>query len=189
MKRTCLVAAMAAALCALSVSPASANPPNDATIAGRCVAFGITDTTTNTRQIAVAAVAVAYSPTPGHNPVTLTDLKCTVRVNGSNAVTYDAVTAGPAGVLPTTVFTGAGPTDHVQVCTDWRTVDAHIQVNSGTDSCPEVPNQEAPGPIIGLVQGLVCDITRAIAPVTVSTVINIDTTGDVYLLGTKVFDC
>ncbi|HVF04066.1 MAG TPA: hypothetical protein VNA20_04435 [Frankiaceae bacterium] len=189
MRRTALLS-LAAIACTLAAPPASAAPPNDAQYAGGCHAYAYDDAGPGLNLV-VGALAVAYSPTPGHNDVTITSLTCTIKINSVVLPPpYVATTVGPVAVLPpTTKPIPATMTDIIEVCEAATTVDAHFQSKSFQvcryASTLSVPPQE----VKHLVDPPLCAFLAMFAPIQFGTYLLIDTQGDVYVNGTLVYDC
>jgi hypothetical protein len=199
-RRVVAVLSVSAALvAAAAVGPAAAGPPADATFAGGCLG-GVVDLVAgpaSTYALALSMVVVGYSPTPEHNPVHVVQVTCTVLVDGAQVATIPVAGVGPVAVLaPTLVAIGSNRAVPIDICQRVDLVDAHSQPASFSSCQSTVSIQFPPQPILdlidalpGIVAGAPCQALRAVAPVALSTVLLVDTTGDVWINGVKRYDC
>jgi hypothetical protein len=206
------------AACALLLGlahPASADPPNDAKHAGSCSFDSVSQVSvTGPDQHAgvVYGFAVAYSPTPAHNPVTMVRMQCELFVDGVLATSVDARTAGPVGVLEPTPIRYTARVDQIlELCTETETVDAHGQTASYLD-CPHATHPiippdgfvefvdsvfEAVNPVsdaliaaeVAYVDPVVCPVLVSLAPRDVPGLLRIEPDGDLYVADTLIWDC
>ena len=178
-----LIAALTLLAGAALCTPASANPPNDATIAGGCQAVGILDVSGNSAVYVWGGTAEAFSPTAGHNPVTLTSFTCQLRVDFTVVATAPGTVFGSSGVAVAPPYLNADSFDIVEICTSYSTVDAHLQVrNVGPICTPAITAGVGP-------RDLLCPLLQIVAPIQVDGILLIDATGDTYVLGILVIDC
>ncbi|HVF03362.1 MAG TPA: hypothetical protein VNA20_00840 [Frankiaceae bacterium] len=198
MLRTVAAALVAAALAV----PAHADPPNDTQFTGGCRfrAVGVSAPQPpewpDTYVAIVSAAVVAMSPTPEHNPATLTALRCLLLVNGTTVFSASGTTAGPVGVVPPTPLTvTVADTDVVEFCTEATAVDTHgqqVQLVCGPHGDPDLTlivdfvNDLVFG---GVVDPAVCPTLASLAPTQVQNHLRIDEQGDVYLAGELWWDC
>lgn len=193
--------ALAALLClGLAAAPAAADPPADAAMLGECGFASMQDQGPGgwTHTGEVEAAVVAYSPTPAHNPVSISTLTCVLQVNGVAVVTLTRPGAGPLAVVePTVVTYEAGPFDVVELCTIVEVVDAHGQAQTLVEGCgaaappvfPPQPVTDLLGYTWSIVDPIVCVQFQALAPLPPNDLVLIDGEGDIYVSGWLFWDC
>jgi hypothetical protein len=197
-------AALAAGALLLGLAhPASAGVSSDArTFGGQCGFDAVSQVSLTGPDEWVGTVygyAVAYSPTPAHNPVTLAEMRCELFVDGVLATSVDARTAGPLGVLePTPIQYTARDDQWVELCTEIGLVDAAGQPESYLDCGPGDQNWppqwffdllDGVFGLVGSVDPLACPVLGSLSP-GIPGVVDITPEGDTTLVGAGPFwDC
>jgi hypothetical protein len=183
MRKTALAALATGALAlGIHVPPASAAGTSD--FAGGCfVVSGLGG------QAQLVGAVVTYSGVVFDNPV-VADVTCSIVVNGATTSTVSFV-AAPVGLTVGGIAYAAAPGSNVEVCT---TVD-YTSNNDYTDSrC--VPLVDAtPDGLLDTVEDLTQAADPTLCPILASEspgvpgIVDIDPTGDTYLLGDFFWDC
>jgi hypothetical protein len=204
-------AAVVLAMAAGATAPAVAGPPPEVEHTGGCGfdTFMEPALGQDVFRGVVYAQDVAYSFAPERNPVTITGLRCELRVDDVVIASVTGRVAGPVGVLePTPIEYVAHEGDLVDLCRVADTVDALGATASDTNCgysdryCPPEgwcgfewlvydafdAADEVLNAVFAPVDPVVCPVLAQQAPYD-DGVLRIDPDGDVYVEGELEYDC
>jgi hypothetical protein len=178
------LAAVALATVAVTTAPAVAAPPEGVQHQGGCGFDLFAVPREDVYRGAVYAYVAAYSFAPERSPVTVTALRCEIRIEGEVRVSVAGRVAGPVGVVdPAPVEYTAAASDIVDLCTVLDTVDATGTAASVTFGCGGAENRCPPEGWCGF-EWLLEDTFATVDPIVCAI-----TGGDVYVAGELVYYC